>query len=215
MFGEHGRYIGNINHLWWWANFSPTGFVCVRISPRYRNKVHFEGNKIQIKESHDKQNLTLMAISHTCDISRFRRELPIWSLSSRPHARGTKPPDERFFQCHFSRTVFQSEHFIVYGSIYLANKLFTAQKCLTFIDLIDDHWCVSASIDAIKIDTCGQLNRPDMSLLSLYYHVSGQSSSANEKASYFILMNIHKKRSHDRWMNSANYSRGGIISQIL
>ena len=76
---------------------------------------------------------------HTCDISRFRRELPIWSLSSRSHARETKPPDERIFQCHFSRTVFQSEHFIVYGSIYLANKLFTAQKCLTFIDLIDDH----------------------------------------------------------------------------
>ena len=76
---------------------------------------------------------------HTCDISRFRRELPIWSLSSRSHARETKPPDERFFHCHFSRTVFQSEHFIVYGSIYLAKKLFTAQKCLTFIDLIDDH----------------------------------------------------------------------------
>ena len=65
---------------------------------------------------------------HTCDISRFRRELPIWSLSSRSHSRETKPPDERFFQCHFSRTVFLSEHFIVYGSIYLANKLFTAQK---------------------------------------------------------------------------------------
>ena len=89
------------------------------------------------------------------------------------------------------------------------------QKCLTFIDLIDDHWCVSDSIDAIKINTCGQLNRPDMSLLSLYYHVSGQSSSANELESYFALMNIHKKWSHDRWMNSANYSRGGIISQIL
>ena len=65
---------------------------------------------------------------HTCDISRFRRELPIWSLSSRSHARETKPPDERFFQCHFSRSVFQSEDFIVYGSIYLANKLFTASK---------------------------------------------------------------------------------------
>ena len=35
VFGEHGRYIGNINHLWWWASFSPTGFVCVRIGPRY------------------------------------------------------------------------------------------------------------------------------------------------------------------------------------
>ena len=157
----------------------------------------------------------IKCLCHTCDISRFRRELPIWSLSSRSHARETKPPDERFFQCHFSQTVFQSEHFIVYGSIDLANKLFTAQKCLTFIDLIDDHWCVSDSINAIKINTCGQLNRPDMSLLSLYYHVSGQSSSANEKGSYFILMNIHKKWSHDRWMNSANYSRGGIISQIL
>ena len=77
--------------------------------------------------------------THTCDISRFRRELPIWSLSSRSHSRETKPPDERFFQCHFSRTVFLSEHFIVYSSMYLANKLFTAQKCLTFIDLIDDH----------------------------------------------------------------------------
>ena len=74
---------------------------------------------------------------------------------------------------------------------------------------------MSDSIDAIKINTCGQLNRPDMSLLSLYYHVSGQSSSANEIESYFVLMNIHKKRSHDRGMNSANYSRGGIISQIL
>ena len=40
------------------------------------------------------------------------------------HARETKPPDERLFQ---------SKHFIVYSSIYLANKLFTAQKCLTFI----------------------------------------------------------------------------------
>ena len=89
------------------------------------------------------------------------------------------------------------------------------QKCLTFIDLTDDHWCMSDSIDAIKINTCGQLNRPEMSLLSLYYHVSGQSSSANEIESYFVLMNIHKKWSHDRWMNSANYSRGGIISQIL
>ena len=82
--------------------------------------------------------------------------------------------------------------------IYLANKLFTAQKCLTFIDLIDDHRCVSDSIDAIKINTCGQLNRPDMSLLSLYYHVSGQSSSANEIESYFVLIKIHKKWSHDR-----------------
>ena len=54
------------------------------------------------------------------------------------------------------------------------------------------------SINAIKINTCGQLNRPDMSLLSLYYHVSGQSSSANEKGSYFVLINIHKKWSHDR-----------------
>ena len=89
------------------------------------------------------------------------------------------------------------------------------QKCLTFIDLIDDHWCVSDSIDAIKINTCGQLNRPDLSLLSLYYHVLGQSSSSNEIESYFVLMNIHKKWSHDRWMNSANYSHGGIISQIL
>ena len=51
---------------------------------------------------------------------------------------------------------------------------------------------MSDSINAIKINTCGQLNRPDMSLLSLYYHVSGQSSSANEKGSYFVLINIHK-----------------------
>ena len=51
---------------------------------------------------------------------------------------------------------------------------------------------MSDSTDAIEINTCGQLNRPDMSQLSLYYHVSGQSSSANEKGSYFILMNIHK-----------------------
>ena len=57
---------------------------------------------------------------------------------------------------------------------------------------------MSDSIDAIKINTCGQLNRQDMSLLSLYYHVSGQSSSANEIESYFVLMNIHKKWSHDR-----------------
>ena len=74
---------------------------------------------------------------HTCDISRFRRELPIWSLSSRSHTRETKPPDERFFQCHFSRTVFQSEHFIVYGSIYLANKLFTASKVS---DIYRSNW---------------------------------------------------------------------------
>ena len=103
--------------------------------------------------------------SHTCDISRFRRGLPIWSLSSRSHSRETKPPDDMFFQCHFSRTVFLSEHFIVYGNIYLANKLFTAQKCLTFIDLIDDHWCVSDSIDVIKINTCGQLNRLGVRLI--------------------------------------------------
>ena len=51
---------------------------------------------------------------------------------------------------------------------------------------------MSDRIDTIKINTCGQLNRPDMTLLSLYYHVSGQSSSANEKGSYFVLMNIHK-----------------------
>ena len=51
---------------------------------------------------------------------------------------------------------------------------------------------MSDSIGAIEINTCGQLNRPDMSLLSLYYHVSGQSSSTNEIACYFILMNIHK-----------------------
>ena len=74
---------------------------------------------------------------------------------------------------------------------------------------------MSDSIDAIKINTCGQLNRPDMSLLSFYYHVPGQSSSANEIESFFVLMNIHKKWSHDRRMNSANYSRGGIISQNL
>ena len=36
MFGEHGRYIGNINPLWWWASFSPTGLVCVRVVPRYK-----------------------------------------------------------------------------------------------------------------------------------------------------------------------------------
>ena len=36
VFGEHGRYIGNINHLWWWASFSPTGFVYVRVGPRYK-----------------------------------------------------------------------------------------------------------------------------------------------------------------------------------
>ena len=36
VFGEHGRYIGNINHLWWWASFSPTGFVCVGLGPRYK-----------------------------------------------------------------------------------------------------------------------------------------------------------------------------------
>ena len=65
-------------------------------------------------------------------------------------------------------------------------------KCLIFIDLIDDHWCVSDSIGAIKINTCGQLNVPDMSQLSLYYHVSGQSSSLNDIASYFILMNIKR-----------------------
>ena len=35
VFGEHGRYIRNINHIWWWASFSPTGFVCVRVGPHY------------------------------------------------------------------------------------------------------------------------------------------------------------------------------------
>ena len=35
VFGEHGRYIGNINHLWWWASFSLTRFVCVGVGPRY------------------------------------------------------------------------------------------------------------------------------------------------------------------------------------
>ena len=60
---------------------------------------------------------------------------------------------------------------------------------------------MSDSINAIKINTCGQLNRPDMSLLSLYYHVSGQSSSANEKGSYFVLMNISEKGSYFVLMN--------------
>ena len=69
----------------------------------------------------------IVPFRHTCDISRFRRELPIWSLSSRSHARETKPPDERFIQCHFSRTVFQSEHYIVYGSIYLANTVYSSK----------------------------------------------------------------------------------------
>ena len=78
-------------------------------------------------------------------------------------------------------------------STWRINSLQLKSVCMTFIDLTDDHWCMSDSIGAIKINTCGQLNRPDMSLLSLYYHVSGQSSSANEIASYFILMNIHKK----------------------
>ena len=36
VFGEHGSYIGNINHLWWWASFSPTGVVCVWVGPRYK-----------------------------------------------------------------------------------------------------------------------------------------------------------------------------------
>ena len=36
VFGEHGRYIGNINHPWLLASFSPTGFVCVRGGPRYK-----------------------------------------------------------------------------------------------------------------------------------------------------------------------------------
>ena len=49
---------------------------------------------------------------------------------------------------------------------------------------------MSDSIDTIKINMCGQLKRPDMSLLWLYYHILGQSSSANEIARYF--MNIHK-----------------------
>ena len=51
------------------------------------------------------------------DISRFRRELPIWSLSSWSPPREAISPDKRFFQfCFFSLTVFQSEHFIVYGN---------------------------------------------------------------------------------------------------
>ena len=45
---------------------------------------------------------------------------------------------------------------------------------------------------------------PLVSKPRFYYHVSGQSSSANEIASYLILMNIHKSGhmidewSHDR-----------------
>ena len=63
---------------------------------------------------------------------------------------------------------------------------------------------MSDNIDAIEINTCGQLDRPDMSLLFMSksrfcYHVSGQSSSAHEIASFLILMNnIHKIWSHDR-----------------
>ena len=67
--------------------------------------------------------LTLLS-EHTCDISRFRRELLIWSLFSRNSSREMKTPDERFFQCHFPRTVFLSKHFIFYSSIYLASKRF-------------------------------------------------------------------------------------------
>ena len=41
MFGEHGRYLDNINHLC----FSPTGIVCVRVGPRYsRQKKRWEDN---------------------------------------------------------------------------------------------------------------------------------------------------------------------------
>ena len=49
---------------------------------------------------------------HTCDISQFWRELLIWSLFSTP-SQETKTLDDRFFQCHFSQTVFLSEHIII------------------------------------------------------------------------------------------------------
>ena len=45
--------------------------------------------------------LPYMGMVHTCDISRFRRELPIYSLFSRSHSRETKSPDERFSNVFF------------------------------------------------------------------------------------------------------------------
>ena len=113
-------------------NFSSKGLKNKFETARVNESSGFEPLKFYcsgpvLKERKNLLQVELCQNIHTCDISRFRRELPIWSLSSRSHARETKPPDERFFQCHFSRTLFQSEHFIVYGSIYLANKLFTAQ----------------------------------------------------------------------------------------
>ena len=104
-------------------------YVCVCVYSSSCNDVPQVAQRYRTIAAHTRRCASVLVfvvfcvhMYHTCDISRFWRELPIWSLSSRSHSRETKPPDERYFQCHFSRTVFLSEHFIVYGSIYLANN---------------------------------------------------------------------------------------------
>ena len=71
--------------------------------------------------------------------------------------------------------------------------------------------------------TCRQIDRLDMSLL--FYVIVGRShafvntflvnhlSSANEIASYLILINIHKIWSHDRQINS-EYPRKQITRVV-
>ena len=60
----------------------------------------YRGRKTTMQQQ-QQHHLLFLNQTHTCDISQFWRELPIWSLFSRPHSRETKTPDKRFFRCHF------------------------------------------------------------------------------------------------------------------
>ena len=66
---------------------------------------------------------------HTCDISRFRRELPIWSLFSRSHSRETKSPDEMFSNAFLFRPYFCPNILSFTAIIYLAGKCLTIDTC--------------------------------------------------------------------------------------
>ena len=50
MFGKHGRYIGNINHLWRSASFSPMGFVCVRAGPYNKWWQRWDGVRLELPD---------------------------------------------------------------------------------------------------------------------------------------------------------------------
>ena len=75
----------------------------------------------------------ITGIKHTCDISRFRRELPVWSLFSRSHSRETKSPDERFSNfVFFFRTFYRyfCPNILSFTAIiYLAGKCLTIDTC--------------------------------------------------------------------------------------